>query len=558
MSDKPLIVQGDLTLLLETEGPGYLAARDAIAPFTELVKSPEYVHTYRISHLSLWNAAATGRTADEVLNALNLHSRFPVPQNVVREITSYMGRYGTLQLVREGDELHLVAKDPLALIEARHVKAAQPWMLDLLAPDRCRVDSRFRGHLKLALTLAGLPVEDLAGYTVGDPLSFTTRDTTVSGKPFHLRDYQREAGEIFHAAGSVKGGCGTVVLPCGAGKTVVAIGAMALAQCHTLILTTNVVAVRQWIREIIDKTTLTADQVGEYTGETKDIKPVTLATYQILTYRQKKDADFPHFGLFAAKKWGLIVYDEVHLLPAPVFRVSAEVQATRRLGLTATLVREDGKEGDVFALIGPKRYDVPWKTLEAQGWIATATCTEIRLPQPLSRYVEYAQSTDRDRVRIASENPAKKAVVEELIERHRGESVLVIGQYITQLEQLAADLDLPLITGQTPQRDRERLYKSFRDGVIPALIVSKVGNFAIDLPEASVMVQISGTFGSRQEEAQRLGRILRPKEDGRQAHFYSLVTRDTREQEFSLHRQLFLVEQGYQYKVEIREIGAGA
>lgn len=557
MSDKPLIVQGDLTLLLETEGPGYLAARDAIAPFTELVKSPEYVHTYRVSHLSLWNAAATGRSADDVLAALHEHSRFPVPQNVVREITQYMGRYGTLQLVREGDELHLVAKDPLALTEARHVKAAQPWMLDLLAPDRCRVDARFRGHLKLALTLAGLPVEDLAGYTVGDPLSFTLRETCLSGKPFHLRDYQREAGEIFHAAGSVKGGCGTVVLPCGAGKTVVAIGAMALAQCHTLILTTNVVAVRQWIREILDKTTLTEDQVGEYTGEVKDIKPVTLATYQILTYRQKKDADFPHFGLFAAKKWGLIVYDEVHLLPAPVFRVSAEVQATRRLGLTATLVREDGKEGDVFALIGPKRYDVPWKTLEAQGWIATATCTEIRLPQPISRYVEYAQSTDRERVRIASENPAKKAVVEELIETHKGESILVIGQYISQLEELAAELDLPLITGQTPQRERERLYKDFRDGRIPALIVSKVGNFAIDLPEASVMVQISGTFGSRQEEAQRLGRILRPKEDGRQAHFYSLVTRDTREQEFSLHRQLFLVEQGYQYKVEVRELGVG-
>lgn len=557
MSDKPLIVQGDLTLLLETEGPGYLAARDAIAPFTELVKSPEYVHTYRVSHLSLWNAAATGRSADDVLAALHEHSRFPVPQNVVREITQYMGRYGTLQLMREGDELHLVAKDPLALTEARHVKAAQPWMLDLLAPDRCRVDARFRGHLKLALTLAGLPVEDLAGYTVGDPLSFTLRETCVSGKPFHLRDYQREAGEIFHAAGSVKGGCGTVVLPCGAGKTVVAIGAMALAQCHTLILTTNVVAVRQWMREIIDKTTLTEDQVGEYTGEVKDIKPVTLATYQILTYRQKKDADFPHFGLFAAKKWGLIVYDEVHLLPAPVFRVSAEVQATRRLGLTATLVREDGKEGDVFALIGPKRYDVPWKTLEAQGWIATATCTEIRLPQPISRYVEYAQSTDRERVRIASENPAKTAVVEELIEAHRGESILVIGQYITQLEELAAELDLPLITGQTPQRERERLYKDFREGRIPALIVSKVGNFAIDLPEASVMVQISGTFGSRQEEAQRLGRILRPKEDGRQAHFYSLVTRDTREQEFALHRQLFLVEQGYQYKVEVRELGVG-
>lgn len=557
MSDKPLIVQGDLTLLLETEGPGYLAARDAIAPFTELVKSPEYVHTYRVSHLSLWNAAATGRNAEDVLAALHEHSRFPVPQNVVREITQYMGRYGTLQLLREGDELLLVAKDPLALSEARHVKAAQPWLLDMVAPDRCRVDARFRGHLKLALTLAGLPVEDLAGYTVGDPLSFTLRDVAASGKPFHLRDYQREAGEIFHAAGSVKGGCGTVVLPCGAGKTVVAIGAMALAQCHTLILTTNVVAVRQWIREILDKTTLTEEQVGEYTGESKDIKPVTIATYQILTYRQKKDADFPHFGLFAARKWGLIVYDEVHLLPAPVFRVSAEVQATRRLGLTATLVREDGKEGDVFALIGPKRYDVPWKTLEAQGWIATATCTEIRLPQPISRYVEYAQSTDRERVRIASENPAKKAVVEELIDAHKGESVLVIGQYIQQLEELAADLDLPLITGQTPQRERERLYKDFREGRIPALIVSKVGNFAIDLPEASVMVQISGTFGSRQEEAQRLGRILRPKEDGRQAHFYSLVTRDTREQEFALHRQLFLVEQGYQYKVEIRELGVG-
>lgn len=557
MSEKPLIVQGDLTLLLETEGPGYLAARDAIAPFTELVKSPEYVHTYRISHLSLWNAAATGRTADEVLQSLITHSRFPVPQNVVREITQYMGRYGTLQLVQEGSELHLVAKDPLALAEARHVKAAQPWLLDQLAPDRCLVDRAFRGHLKLSLTLAGLPVEDLAGYTVGDPLSFQLRETTRSGKPFHLRTYQSEAAEIFHAAGSVKGGAGTIVLPCGAGKTVVAIGAMNLCQCHTLILTTNVVAVRQWIQEILDKTTLDPSQVGEYTGEVKDIKPVTLATYQILTYRRSKEDSFPHFGLFQAKNWGLIVYDEVHLLPAPVFRVSAEVQATRRLGLTATLVREDGKEGDVFALIGPKRYDVPWKTLESQGWIATARCTEIRLPQPISRYVEYAQATERDKVRIASENPAKRAVVEELLERHPEESVLVIGQYLAQLEELAADLDIPLITGKTPQKQREELFGKFRSGKLRVLMVSKVGNFAIDLPDASVMVQISGTFGSRQEEAQRLGRILRPKEDGRQAHFYTLVTRDTREQEFAMHRQLFLVEQGYQYHVEIREPGKG-
>jgi DNA excision repair protein ERCC-3 len=557
MSDKPLIVQGDLTLLLETEGPGYLAARDAIAPFTELVKSPEYVHTYKISHLSLWNAAATGRTAEQVLESLSEHSRFPVPQTVVREITQYMGRYGTLRLERIDGELLLTARDPLALVEARNVRSAQAWLLDQRGPDRCLVDARFRGHLKLALTLAGLPVEDLAGYTVGDPLSFRLNDHTANGKPFSLRAYQAESAEIFYAAGSVKGGSGTIVLPCGAGKTVVALGAMNLCQCHTLILTTNVMAVRQWIREILDKTTLTAEQVGEYTGEVKDIKPVTLATYQILTYRRAKEDNFPHFGLFQARKWGLIVYDEVHLLPAPVFRVSAEVQATRRLGLTATLVREDGKEGDVFALIGPKRYDVPWKTLESQGWIATATCTEIRLPQPLARYVEYASGGDRDKVRIAAENPAKKAVVEEILEAHPGEPVLVIGQYITQLELLASELDIPLITGKTPQRERERLYGDFREGRLRCLIVSKVGNFAIDLPEASVMVQVSGTFGSRQEEAQRLGRILRPKEDGRQAFFYTLVTRDTREQEFAMHRQLFLVEQGYQYKVEVREPGKG-
>lgn len=553
--DKPLIVQGDLTLLLETEGPGYQAARDAIAPFTELVKSPEYVHTYRISHLSLWNAAATGRAASDVLDALSAHSRFPVPQTVVREITHYMGRYGVLKLRKDGDDLLLTADDPLVLAEARNVRAAKDWLLGDVGPGRIRVDARFRGHLKLALTLAGLPVEDLAGYTFGDPLSFRLRETTLGGRPFAPRDYQRESAEIFHASGSEKGGAGTIVLPCGAGKTIVAIASMNLCQTHTLILTTNVVAVRQWIREILDKTTLTEDQVGEYTGQTKEIKPVTLATYQILTYRQKKDADFPHFDLFGARKWGLIVYDEVHLLPAPVFRISAEVQATRRLGLTATLVREDGKEGDVFALIGPKRYDVPWKVLESQGWIATATCTEIRLPQAINRYVDYAQSTEREKVRIAAENPAKKAVVEELIEAHPGEPILVIGQYIDQLQELAAEIDVPLITGATPNKERERLFKEFREGRLRVLIVSKVGNFAVDLPEASVMIQISGTFGSRQEEAQRLGRILRPKEDGRQAHFYSLVTRDTREQDFAMHRQLFLIEQGYQYHIEIRDPG---
>jgi DNA excision repair protein ERCC-3 len=554
--DKPLIVQGDLTLLLEVNHPGYMAARDAIASFTELEKSPEYIHTYRITHLSLWNAASTGHSATEVLESLDLHSRFPVPNNVRREITQYMGRYGMVRLLKRGDELVLEADDPLFLSEARSVKAAREWLLEAHPMGGIRVDARYRGHVKQALTLAGLPVEDLAGYSIGEPLAVRLRDTTRTGKPFAPRDYQIEAAEVFYAAGSEKGGAGTVVLPCGAGKTIVGITAMSLCQTRTLVLTTNVVAVRQWITEILDKTHLDPEQVGEYTGMNKEIRQVTVATYQILTWRADKESDFPHFSLFKDHKWGLILYDEVHLLPAPVFRVSAEVQAMRRLGLTATLVREDGKEADVFSLIGPKRYDVPWKVLEGRGWIATATCTEFRIPQPLEHYVKYAEAGEREKMRLASENPMKTHLVEQLIEKHEGENILIIGQYLSQLNSLSEHLNVPLITGATPQRDRERLYSEFRTGTIRVLIVSKVGNFAIDLPDASVLIQISGTWGSRQEEAQRLGRILRPKSDGREASFYTIVTRDTREQDFSMHRQLFLTEQGYQYNIDFWEPGA--
>jgi DNA excision repair protein ERCC-3 len=554
--DKPLIVQGDLTLLLEVNHSGYTAARDAIAPFTELEKSPEYIHTYRITHLSLWNAASTGLSADAVLESLDEHSRFPVPTSVRREIEQYMGRYGQVRLVKRGDDLVLEADDPLFLKEARTVKAAREWLLEAHPQGGVRVDARYRGHVKQALTLAGLPVEDLAGYSVGEPLAVRLRTETKAGKPFAVRDYQQEAAEIFYAAGSEKGGAGTIVLPCGAGKTIVGIAAMALCQTRTLVLTTNVVAVRQWINEILDKTELLPEQVGEYTGLSKDIRQVTVATYQILTWRADKESDFPHFSLFKDHKWGLIVYDEVHLLPAPVFRVSAEVQAMRRLGLTATLVREDGKEADVFSLIGPKRYDVPWKVLESKGWIASASCTEFRIPQPLEQYVKYAEAGEREKMRLASENPLKTNLVEQLLERHEGENVLIIGQYLSQLKDLSEHLDIPLITGATPQREREVLYSRFREGSIRQLIVSKVGNFAIDLPDASVLIQISGTWGSRQEEAQRLGRILRPKSDGRAASFYTVVTRDTREQDFAMHRQLFLVEQGYQYSIDFWEPGA--
>ena len=565
-----IIVQSNLEIMVEVDNPNYEPARDAIAPFTELVKSPEHLHTYKISHLSLWNAASTGLRATEVLERLESQSRYPIPQTVITEVEDYMARYGLLRLRKEVDRLLLESDDTYMFTEICHLKEVEPFILKFLDDSHAEVDPERRGHLKMALTNAGFPVEDLAGYVQGDPLPIKLRKTTLEGKEFKLRDYQKEAAQVFYASGSEKGGSGVIVLPCGSGKTVIGLATMALVQTKTLILTPNISASRQWIREICDKTDLTLDQVKEYSGEVKEIGPVTVATYQILTQRKKvKDVnkqgepepddlsdeevkkELSNFPLFSEQKWGLMIYDEVHLLPAPVFRLSTEMQATRRLGLTATLVREDHKETEVFSLIGPKKYDIPWRVLEAQGWIATADCNEIRIPMEAELKMKYALAPVREKITLASTNPEKTDIVKRLLAHFDkpDDRVLIIGQYIDQLEKLAQELEIPLITGKTPNKERERLYAAFRKGEQKNLMVSKVGNFAIDLPDANILIQISGTFGSRQEEAQRLGRILRPKSDGGTAHFYSIVTQDSKEQEFSMNRQLFLTEQGYAYKI---------
>lgn len=546
---KPVIVQGDRTVLLEVDNPFYEEARDALARFAELEKSPEHIHTYKITPLSLWNAAASGLDADAVVEALSRFGKYEIPGNVRADVYDYVGRYGRLKLTRDGDDLLLVSDDEALVAEILHHKRLLPLIKATRDSRSLVIDPALRGHIKQALVQFGFPAEDLAGYVEGAPLAVALRPETERGESFDLRPYQREAVEIFHAAGGVKGGSGVVVLPCGAGKTVVGIAIMEKLQSATLILTPNTVAARQWIREIIDKTSIPADFIGEYSGERKEIKPVTVANYQILTHRSKRDGDFPHFSLFNERDWGLIIYDEVHLLPAPVFRITAEIQARRRLGLTATLVREDGHEEDVFSLIGPKKYDVPWKQLEGQGWIATAECHEVRIPLPPELRMPYAVSDDRDKFRIASESPAKFGIMRQILEKHPDDQILIIGQYIDQLNQVQAALRVPLITGKTPSRDREKLYERFRNGDERVLIVSKVANFAIDLPDANVAIQISGTYGSRQEEAQRLGRILRPKRNGLLAHFYSLVTRDTKDQDFAANRQLFLTEQGYRYDI---------
>ena len=565
-----IIVQSNLEIMVEVDNPNYTTARDAIAPFTELVKSPEHLHTYKISHLSLWNAAATGLRAPEVLERLESQSRYPIPPTVVTEIEDYMARYGLLRLKKEDGRLTMESDDKLMFLEICKLKDVEPFIIEHIDDTHVVVDPERRGHLKMVLTNAGFPVEDLAGYTVGDPLPIQLRETTVSGKPFKLRDYQKDAAQVFYASGSEKGGSGVIVLPCGSGKTVIGLATMALVQTKTLILTPNISSSRQWIREICDKTNLTLDQVKEYSGEVKEIGPVTVATYQILTQRKRakkgdenKEGKEPemteeevkkelaNFPLFSQEKWGLMIYDEVHLLPAPVFRLSTEMQATRRLGLTATLVREDHKETEVFSLIGPKKFDIPWRILEAQGWIATADCNEIRIPMDPELKMKYALAPVRDKITLASTNPEKTDIVERLLKYFSkpDDRVLIIGQYIDQLEALSEDLQIPLITGKTPNKEREKLYGAFRSGAQKNLMVSKVGNFAIDLPDANVLIQISGTFGSRQEEAQRLGRVLRPKSDGGAAHFYSIVTQDSKEQEFAMNRQLFLTEQGYAYKI---------
>jgi len=551
-TDKPVIVQSDRSILLETDGPAYAEARDCLAGFAELVKSPEHIHTYRITPLSLWNAAAAGMTVKEVLDGLLLYSKYEIPQNITAEVEEQIGRYGRLKLYKQPEDGQLVIEsdDSMLIMEILNQKSVQPYVTGTPDMKRILVKPADRGNVKCALIKLGFPVEDLAGYAEGAPLTVNLRETCLSGRTFGLRKYQQESVDAFHANGTNRGGSGVVVLPCGAGKTVVAIGALATVKTHTLILTTNTVALRQWKNEILDKTDLTEDQIGEYSGETKTIRPVTLATYQVLTYRKTKDGPFLHFGLFDEGQWGLVIYDEVHLLPAPVFRATASLQARRRLGLTATLVREDAREDDVFSLIGPKKYDVPWKVLEKQGWIATAICSEIRIRLPESERYNYAVSPKRLKFRIASCNPSKARMCEFLINRHKDDNVLIIGQFLDQLKELSKKFGAPIITGRTPNGEREKLYAAFRTGEIKLLIVSKVANFAIDLPDANIAIQVSGTFGSRQEEAQRLGRILRPKsEENVVARFYSLVSRDTCDQDYSVKRQLFLTEQGYRYEI---------
>ncbi|WP_084965715.1 DNA repair helicase XPB [Thermoactinospora rubra] len=538
MNDGPLIVQSDKTLLLEVDHPKADECRRAIAPFAELERAPEHVHTYRVTPLALWNARAAGHDAEQVVDALLGYSRYPVPHALLVDVAETMARYGRLRLEKHpAHGLMLTTTDRAVLEEVLRSRKIQPMLGERLGEDSVAVHPSERGNIKQALLKLGWPAEDLAGYVDGEH-----HPIALAEDGWALRAYQREAADAFW-----HGGSGVVVLPCGAGKTIVGAAAMAHAQATTLILVTNTVSAHQWKAELLRRTSLTENEIGEYSGSRKEIRPVTIATYQVMTTRRK--GVYPHLELFDARDWGLIVYDEVHLLPAPIFRMTADLQARRRLGLTATLVREDGREGDVFSLIGPKRYDAPWKEMENQGWIAPADCVEVRVTLTDEERLAYAMAEAEERYRFCATTPSKTRVTEALVRRHLGEQVLVIGQYIDQLDELAEHLGAPVIKGETRVKERERLFQAFRDKELQVLVVSKVANFSIDLPEASVAIQVSGTFGSRQEEAQRLGRILRPKADGGGARFYTVVSRDTVDQEFAAHRQRFLAEQGYAYQI---------
>jgi len=549
----PLIVQSNSALLLEVNNPLFTEARNAISQFAHLDKSPEYIHSYSITPLSLWNAASLGLGAAEVEARLERFSKYPLPRNVVDDIKELMGRFGQLVLESVNGGLVLRGSDAQTFSQLCKHPSVKPLVGQWIDQNSIAVPPVYRGLIKQVLISLGYPAHDRAGYVDGAPLNISLRDNMLTGSPFTVREYQRQAAESFIGNTLLPGGSGVVVLPCGAGKTVVGIYSMSLLKRRTLILVTNVTAARQWKREILDKTDLAEDDIGEYSGEAKEIKPVTIATYQILTYRKSKDGPFLHYDIFNCENWGLIIYDEVHLLPAPVFKFTADIQARRRLGLTATLVREDGHENDVFTLIGPKKFDVPWKDLERQGWIAAAKCIEVRVDFPQTDKLRYLSLTPRQQIRLAYENVSKLAVAKEIVENHTCDNILIIGQYISQLEMFAKELNAPIITGTTPNKRRDELYKKFREGEIKILILSKVGNFAIDLPDANVAIQISGSFGSRQEEAQRLGRILRPKKRGEQAVFYSIVTRESKELDFAMNRQLFLTEQGYSYDIRYAE-----
>lgn len=586
--DNPLIIQSDRTLLLDVHAPLANDCRNDLIPFAELEKSPEHLHTYRLTPLSLWNATSAGFTPEDAIKVLEKYARYDVPQSVVFWIEETAGRFGKLKIVPgpkmqvplkptevfseettytgqmiEEQFLYLVASSKPIFLEI----SANPNLKKYISP--CEYDESVenacveltedekkycfllkltdRGTIKQELLKILWPVKDEVQLEDGEPLDFSLKETTSDGKKLEIRNYQKEAAKAIVGNRGPGTGFGTIVLPCGAGKTVVGMTVMDMLKTSTLIITTNISAVHQWINELLDKSNLTPDMIAEYTGESKTIKQVTVATYQILTWRPEKDGPYPHFSIFKERPWGLIIYDEVHMLPAPVFRVVAELQAVRRVGLTATLVREDGCEGFVFSLVGPKRYDVPWKELEHSGWIATAECIELRLDLPNSNEIEYAVAGAREKYRIASENVTKETVVQQLIKKFPDDKILVIGQYLSQLDKLSKLLDAPIITGKTPNAERDKIYNDFRSGKIKVLVVSKVANFAIDLPDASMAIQVSGTFGSRQEEAQRLGRILRPKE--RTSRFFTLITRNTVEEDFGSNRQKFLAEQGYAYKI---------
>lgn len=539
MTDGPLIVQSDKTLLLEIDHPQAQAARACIAPFAELERSPEHVHTYRLTPLGLWNARAAGHDAEQVVDALVRFSRYPVPHALLVDVADTMDRYGRLQLVKHPVHgLVLVSIDRAVLEEVLRQKKIAPMLGNRIDDDTVAVHPSERGRLKQALLKVGWPAEDLAGYVDGE-----AHPIELAQNGWHLRDYQQMAVESFWAGGS-----GVVVLPCGAGKTLVGAASMAQAKATTLILVTNTVSGRQWKRELLARTSLTEEEIGEYSGEKKEIRPVTIATYQVMTTRRK--GEYRHLELFDSRDWGLIIYDEVHLLPAPIFRLTADLQSRRRLGLTATLIREDGRESDVFSLIGPKRYDAPWKDLENSGWIAPADCTEVRVTLTDAERMAYATAEPEERYKLAATARTKLPVIATIVDQHPDDQVLVIGAYLDQLDDVSQELgDVPVIQGSTTNKERERLFDAFRAGELRVLVVSKVANFSIDLPEAAVAIQISGTFGSRQEEAQRLGRVLRPKADGRQAHFYTVISRDTLDAEYAAHRQRFLAEQGYAYTI---------
>jgi DNA excision repair protein ERCC-3 len=543
----PLIVQSDKTLLLEVDHADADACRRAIAPFAELERAPEHVHTYRLTPLGLWNARAAGHDAEQVVDTLLTYSRYPVPHALLIDVAETMARFGRLQVAHHPVHgLVLQAVDQAVLEEVLRSRKVTPLLGARIDDTTVLIHPSERGHLKQALVRLGWPAEDIAGYVSGERHAIGLRADDWQPRP-----YQTEAAEGFW-----HGGSGVVVLPCGSGKTVVGVLAMALAQATTLILVTNTVSARQWRDELLRRTTLTADEIGEYSGSRKEIRPVTIATYQVMT--TKRQGIYPHLEVFDTRDWGLIIYDEVHLLPAPIFRFTADIQSRRRLGLTATLVREDGREGDVFSLIGPKRYDAPWKDIETQGYIAPADCIEVRVTMPDGDRMAYAMAEPEDRYRLAASAAEKVRVVDEIAQRHEGERILVIGQYLDQLDEIAEHLGAPVISGATPVRERERLFSAFRSGEVRVLVVSKVANFSVDLPEAGIAIQVSGSFGSRQEEAQRLGRVLRPKGDGRAAHFYSIVTRDTVDADFAQHRQRFLAEQGYAYRIiDAEDVHAG-